>query len=58
MNQDIRVLDDTVLVTYHNAPDANLLRKHYECLPVKLQAENVAPRIPGLYDFKLDFRFK
>ncbi len=58
LDGDIRVLDDTIVVTYYNAPDANLLRRHYECLPAKLQAENVEPRIPWLYDFKLDFRFK
>ncbi len=58
LDGDIRVLDDTSVVTYYNAPDANLLSRHYERLPTKLQAENVNSRIPWLYDFKLDFRFK
>ena len=58
LDGDIRVFDDTIVVTYYNAPEANLLRKHYERLPAKLQAENVDPRIPWLYDFKLDFRLK
>ncbi|MCX6878781.1 MAG: hypothetical protein NTW21_33965 [Verrucomicrobia bacterium] len=34
---DIRVSRDTVLVTYYNAPNAELLRAHYENLPEKLR---------------------
>jgi hypothetical protein len=55
---DVRVRDDTVLVTFYNAPDADLLRQHYEHLPEMLRAENVDPRIPWLYGLKLDFRFR
>jgi hypothetical protein len=55
---DIRVQDDTILVTYYNAPNPELLRAHYEGLPQKLESENIDPRIPWLYNFKLDFRFK
>jgi hypothetical protein len=55
---DIRVVRDTIVVTYYNAPNAELLRRHYESLPAKLVAEGVDPRMPWLYDFKLDFRFK
>ena len=55
---DVRVQDDTILVTYYNAPNADILRQHYEGLPQKLAAEGVDPRVPWLYDFKLDFRFK
>ncbi len=55
---DIRVLNDTVLVTCYNAPNADLLRAHYENLPEKLRKEGVDPRLPWLYNFKLDFQFK
>jgi hypothetical protein len=55
---DIRVKDDTVLITYYNAPHAEKLRGHYENLPEKLQAERVDPKLPWLYGFKLDFRFR
>ena len=55
---DVRVQDDTILVTYYNAPQAALLQQHYQDLPHKLQAQNIDPRVPWLYDFKLDFRFK
>ena len=55
---DVRVQEDTILVTYYNAPNAALLQDHYEDLPEKLQAQNIDPRVPWLYNFKLDFRFK
>ena len=55
---DLRVIDDTILVTLYNAPNAERLRAHYENLPKKLEQENINPAIPWLCDFKLDFRFK
>ena len=58
LDGDVRVVDDTIVVTYYNAPNADALRPHYEHLPQKLQAENICPTVPWLYDFKLDFRFK
>jgi len=53
---DVRVADDTILVTYYNAPET--LRAHYEDLPKKLAAEGVEPTIPWLYNYTLDFRFR
>jgi len=58
LDGDIRVTDDTIIVTYYDAPNVERLREHYENLPEKLLAQNVNPRIPWLYDFKLDFRFR
>jgi len=55
---DVRVRDDTVVVTYYNAPDAERLRTHYEQLPDRLEREHISPQIPWLYGFKLDFRFR
>ena len=54
----VRVGDDTIVVTFYNAPHAERLRKHYENLPQTLARENIDPRVPWLYGFKLDFRFK
>ena len=54
----MRVQKDTILVTYYNAPNAALLQQHYQGLPEKLQAQGINPRVPWLYNFKLDFRFK
>jgi hypothetical protein len=58
LDGDIRVADDTITITYYNAPDPELLRAKYEDLPAKLTAEGVDPRIPWLYGFRLDFRFR
>lgn len=55
---DVRVLDDTILVTYYNAPNTERLQQAYGNLPAQLAAENINPKIPWLYDFKLDFRFR
>jgi len=55
---DIRVRQDTILITLYNAPNADLLRRHYENLPQILRQQGVDPHIPWLYNFKLDFRFK
>ena len=54
----MRVTADTIIVTYYNAPDADRLRTHYEGLPAKLRAENVDPKIPWLFNYMLDFRFR
>lgn len=55
---DVRLHHDTILVTYYNAPNANLLAKHYTHLPEKLQHQGLNPTVPWLYGYKLDFRFK
>lgn len=57
LEADVRVKNDTILVTYYNAPNAEQLRHHYQNLPEKLVRENVQPEIPWLYGYKLDFRF-
>ncbi len=58
MEGDIRVQRDTIVVTYYNAPESDRLRPQYEGLPDKLRAEHVDPRVPWLYGFQLDFRFR
>jgi hypothetical protein len=55
---DIRVKDDTIIVTCYNAPKELNLHSHYHNLPAKLISERINPKIPWLYDYKLDFRFK
>ncbi len=50
--------DDTIIVTYYNAPNESRLREHYENLPDKLSQENIDPHLPWLYNYKLDFRFR
>ena len=55
---DVRVKNDTILVTFYNAPHQNRLRQHYENLPAKLRQEGIEPTLPWLYGFQLDFRFR
>jgi hypothetical protein len=55
---DIRVTDNTILVTLYNAPHPETLKQHYENLPQILEHQHLDPRIPWLYNFKLDFRFR
>jgi len=55
---DIRVRDDTIVVTFYNAPNYDYFKEHYQSLPKKLEAEGVDPRVPWLYNFKVNFRFK
>ena len=54
---DIRVEGDTIVVTFYNAP-AHLNVDDYINLPDLLLKENINPKIPWLYNFKLNFRFK
>ena len=55
---DLRVKDNTIIVTFYNAPEANTLKEHYINLPQKLESEGIDPRVPWLYNFTVDFRFK
>jgi len=55
---DIRVKDDTIVVTFYNAPHDEYFKEQYKNLPEKLEAEGINPKVPWLYDFKVDFRFK
>jgi hypothetical protein len=58
LDGDVRVTQDTIIVTYYNAPNKELLENHYQQLPDKLAAEHIDPRVPWLCNFKLDFRFR
>jgi len=55
---DIRVKKDNIIVTCYNVPKELNLHKHYQNLPEKLAADGIDPKVPWLFDFKLDFRFK
>lgn len=58
LDGDVRVTDDTIIVTYYNAPNADLLQQHYVGLPDQLAARGVSPQVPWLYNYRLDFRFR
>lgn len=54
---DIRVKDDTIIVTFYGAPN-HINPKDYTGLPKILRNEGIDPRVPWLFGYKLDFRFK
>jgi hypothetical protein len=54
----ISVKDDTILVTCYDVPKELMLQQHYQNLPQKLISEGIDPRVPWLYNFKLDFMFR
>jgi hypothetical protein len=56
-NGDLRIKDDKIIVTYYGVPEKLGLRKYYENSPQKLEKENINPKVPWLYDYKVDFRF-
>ena len=58
MEGDLRVKDDTIIVTYYRDYLNLGIEKHYQNLPRILEQEGINPKIPWLFDFKLDFRFK
>lgn len=58
MEGDLRVVDDTIIVTYYRDHENLKLKPIFENLPQKLEEEGINPKIPWLFDFKLDFRFK
>ena len=58
MEGDIRVKDDTIIITYYKDHEILGLRDKYHNISRQLENEHISPKIPWLYDFKLDFRFK
>lgn len=58
MEGDIRVKGDTIIITYYKDHETLGLRDKYHNISQQLANENISPKIPWLYDFKLDFRFK
>ena len=54
----VQVYHDTIIVTYYNAPNADRLRAHYEALPERFEHDGISPRIPWLFNYKPDFRFR
>ncbi len=57
-NGDIRVKNDTIIVTFYGIPEKLGLKQHFENLPQKLENNNINPRVPWLFNYAVDFRFK
>ena len=58
MEGDIRVKDDSIIITYYKDHEVLGLREKYHNISQQLENENISPKIPWLYDYKLEFRFK
>ena len=54
----LKVRDDTILITLYNVPESLGLRQHFSKLPEKLVQQGINPKVPWLFDFKVDFVFK
>ncbi len=52
------VCDDTIVVTLYNVPPELGLQHHFSNLPQKLLQQGINPKVPWLFDFKLDFDFR
>lgn len=58
MEGDIRVKDDSIIITYYGDHEALGIKDKYHNISQQLENENISPKIPWLYDYKLEFRFK
>jgi hypothetical protein len=58
MEGDIRVKDDFIVITYYKDHEHLNLKDKYSNISCLLENENVSPKIPWLFDYKLLFRFK
>lgn len=55
---NIRVKGNSIIVTDYKDHEKFRLKNKYQNISKQLEKENISPKIPWLYDFKLDFRFK
>lgn len=58
LDGNLRIKGDTIVVTLYNAERLGLSQNAYKNLPQQLEQEGVDPRVPWLFDFKIDFRFR
>jgi hypothetical protein len=55
---DIKVTADKIIATFYGVPENLNLKMHYQNIAQKLAHQKIDPRVPWLYDYKIDFRFK
>lgn len=58
MEGDVRVNDDKIIVTYYGDHEVLGIREKYQNISQQLENQNISPKIPWLYDYKLEFKFK
>ena len=58
MEGDIRVKDDSIIVTLYKDHERLNIEDKYSHMSTILENEGISPKIPWLFDYKLEFRFK
>jgi len=58
MEGDIRVKDDKIIITYYKDHEPLGLKNLYVNIDQQLENEGISPKIPWLFDYKLQFEFK
>ena len=54
----LKVRDDTIVITFYGVPEKLGLHQHFTHLPQRLARSGINPKVPWLFDFKVDFVFK
>jgi hypothetical protein len=58
MEGDIRVKDDKIIITYYKDHEPLGLKNIYANIDQQLENQGISPKIPWLFDYKLQFNFK
>lgn len=58
MEGDIRVKDDKIIITYYKDHEQPGLKNLYTNIDWQLENQGISPKIPWLFDYKLQFKFK
>lgn len=58
MEGDIRIKDDKIIITYYKDHEPLGLKNIYHNISQQLENKGVSPKIPWLFDYKLEFLFK
>lgn len=58
LDGDIRVEKNKIIVTFYGDHKKLNLRNHYSDISNQLKSEGINPKIPWLFDYELEYRFK
>ncbi len=58
MEGDIRVKDDKIIITYYKDHEPLGLKNLYTNIDQQLENQGISPKIPWLFNYKLQFKFK
>ena len=58
LDGNLKVVGDTIKITFYNVPKELNLHQYFSNLPAKLRQQGINPNVPWLYGFKIDFVFR